>query len=56
MVKYNLNKDLLKYQNQKTDLSPAILPIVNRILALAFRMKKMTSFPSGVYSISKVPV
>jgi acetyl esterase/lipase len=41
MGKYNLNKDLLKYQNQNTDLNPALLPIINRFLAISFRMKKI---------------
>jgi len=42
MGKYNLNKDLRKYQNQKSHLKPTLLPIINRILAISFRMKKIS--------------
>ncbi len=41
MCKYKLDKDLMKYQNQKTDLSPALLPIANRFLAIGFHIKKI---------------
>lgn len=41
MGEYKLDKDLKKYQNQKTNLNPAFLPAVNRFLAIAFRMKKI---------------
>lgn len=53
MGKYNLNKDLLKYQNQKTNLNPALLPIVNHFLTFGFRMKKIPN--SMIASRREIP-
>lgn len=53
MAKYNLHKDLLKYQNQKTTLNPALLPLINPFLALGFRMKKISD--SIITTKKKIP-
>jgi len=53
MGKYNLNKELRKYQNQKFDLKPTLLPIINCILAISFRMKKIPD--SVIATKRKIP-
>jgi Esterase/lipase len=40
MGKYNLDRELLKYQNMKVALNPSLLPLVNKFLKIGFYMKK----------------
>ena len=40
MSKYNLHRDLLKYQNTRTQLNPTLLPLINLFLKISFNMRR----------------